>query len=127
MPLTFENRPDCWLPRTTGAKPTAASYLFDPVRNTQFWTCWVRKEFEPRTRDDIAMMLIKHQAGSGRLDAWMKAWKGRAIERDLELQIDTLRFSATSVFVRYVLSDLTIADAGGFFETGAGASRRDNR
>jgi hypothetical protein len=87
----------------------------------------VRKEFDPRTRDGIALMLVNHHAGAGRLGAWMKAWKGRAIERDLELQIDTYRFPATSVFVRYVLSDVTIADAGGFFETGAGAGRRDNR
>ena len=57
----------------------------------------------------------------------MKTWKGRAIERDLELQIDTYRFPATSVFVRHVLSDVAIADAGGLFETGAGAGRRDNR
>jgi hypothetical protein len=127
MPLTFENRPECWTLRTTGQKPTSTSYLFDPVRNTQFWSCWVRKEFEPRTRDGIALMLANHHAGAGRLGAWMKTWKGRAVERDLELQIDTYRFPATSVFVRYALSDVAIADAGGLFETGAGAGQRDNR
>jgi soluble lytic murein transglycosylase-like protein len=127
MPLTFEKRPECWTPRTTGQKPTPTSYLFDPVRNTQFWSCWVRKEFDPRTRDGIALMLVNHHAGADRLGAWMKTWKGRAIERDLELQIDTYRFPATRVFVRYVLSDVAIADAGGLFETGAGTSRRHNR
>jgi TolA-binding protein len=127
MPLTFERRPECWTPGAAGAKPTPASYLFDPVRNTQFWSCWVRKEFDPRTRDGIALMLVNHHAGVGRHNAWMETWKGRAIERDLELQIDTYRFPATSVFVRYVLGDVTIADAAGVFETGEGASRRDNR
>jgi TolA-binding protein len=126
LPLTFENRPECWTPRTS-QKPTPTSYLFDPVRNTQFWSCWVRKEFDPRTRDRIALMLVNHHAGAGRLGAWMKAWKGRAIERDLELQIDTYRIPATSVFVRYVLADVTIAEAGGFFETGAGPGRSDDR
>jgi len=126
MPLTFERRPECWTASTPGQSPRPTSYLFDPVRNTQFWSCWVRKEFDPRTRDGIALMLVNHHAGSGNLGAWMKAWKGRAIERDLELQIDTYRFPATSVFVRYVLSDVAIADAGGLFE-GAAAGRRDNR
>jgi hypothetical protein len=34
--------------------------------------------------------------------------------------------AATSVFVRHVLSDIAIADAGGVFEAGADASRRVN-
>ena len=125
MPLTFERRTDCWTRREEGKTPTTTSYLFDPVRNTQFWSCWVRKEFDPKTRDGIALMLVNHHAGSGNLREWMRNWKGRAIERDLELQIDTYRFPATQVFVRYVLSDVAIVDAGGFFEAGAGASRRD--
>lgn len=127
MPLTFEKRPECCAPSTTGQKPAPTSYLFDPVRNTQFWSCWVRKEFDPQTRDGIALMLVNHHAGAGHLDEWMKTWKGRAIERDLELQIDTYRFPATSVFVRYVLSDVAIADAAGLFETATGNSRRYNR
>ena len=123
MPLTFEGMESCWKVRSGDEKPTAASYLFDPGRNTQFWSCWVRKEFAPKTRDDIALTLIKHQAGAGNLREWMKSWKGRAIEGDLELQLDTLRFPATQVFVRNVLTDIAIADAGGFFEAGAGAGQ----
>ena len=126
MPSTFETTPKCWTLRADGQKPRATSYLFDPIRNTQFWSCWVRKGFEPRTRDDITLMLVKHHAGGGRLSEWMKTWKGRAIERDLELQIDTYRVPATSTFVRQVLSDVAIADAGGFFEAGAEAGRRVN-
>ncbi len=123
MPSTFEKRTDCWI---AGEKPIPTSYLFNPIRNTQFWSCWVRKEFAPRTRDDIVTMLVKQHAGSGQLNEWRKGWKGRAIERDLELQIDMYRFPATSLFVRSVLSDVAVADAAGFFESGAGAGRRDN-
>jgi TolA-binding protein len=124
MPDTFEGRPECWIPGTTGRNPTPASYLFDPVRNTKFWSCWVRKEFDPGTRDGIVLMLARHHAGTGNLRAWMENWKGRAIEHDLELQVETYRFPATSLFVRYVLNDVAVADAGGFFDTGAGG--RDN-
>jgi hypothetical protein len=123
MPPTFEGRTDCWKLREQGEKPTPTSYLFDPVRNTQFWSCWVKKEFEPKTRDSIALMLVNHHAGLGDLNEWKKNWKGRAIERDLEMQIDTFRKPATQVFVRSVLSDVAIVDANGFFEAGAGASR----
>jgi soluble lytic murein transglycosylase-like protein len=126
MPLTFENRADCWKPREEGRKPTATSYLFDPNRNTQFWSCWVRKEFEPKTRDSIALMIVRHHAGVGNLGEWMRGWKGRAIERDLELQIDTYRFPPTQLFVRRVLTDVAIVDASGLFEAGAAASRRGN-
>ena len=119
MPQTFENRADCWKPREEGRKPTATSYLFDPNRNTQFWSCWVRKEFEPKTRDSIALMIVRHHTGTGNLAKWMRGWKGRAFERDLELQIDTFRFPATQVFVHQVLTDVAIVDASGIFEAGA--------
>ena len=119
MPETFEKRKDCWIRREPGERPTPTSYLFDPGRNTQFWSCWVRKEFEPKSRDDVALMLVRHQAGTDNLNKWRRAWKGRAFENDLELQIDTLRFPATQVFVRYVLIDIAIADAAGLFESGA--------
>jgi soluble lytic murein transglycosylase-like protein len=126
MPSTFETTPKCWTLGADGQKPTPTSYLFDPIRNTQFWSCWVRRGFEPRTRDDIALMVAKHHAGPDRVSEWMQRWKRRGIERDLELQIDTYRFPATSAFVRDVLSDVAIADAGGIFDAGAEASRRVN-
>jgi hypothetical protein len=116
MPATFDGRKDCWKLRVPDEKPTPASYLFDPDRNTQFWSCWVRKEFEPRTRDSIALMLVKHHAGSGNLANWQRNWKGRAIENDLELQIETFRFRETQLFVRHVLTDVAIIDASGQFE-----------
>lgn len=125
MPLTFEGRPKCWIPPTTGRKPTPSSYLFDPVRNTKFWSCWVRTEFDPRTRDGIVLMLARHHAGTENVREWMETWKERAIEHDLELQVETYRFRATTVFVRYVLSDVAVAEAAGFFGTGAGG--RDNQ
>lgn len=116
MPATFYGRKDCWNLRSPDEKPTPASYLFDPDRNTQFWSCWVRKEFEPKTRDSIALMLVKHHAGSGNLANWQRSWKGRAIENDLELQIETFRFRETQLFVRHVLTDVAIIDASGQFE-----------
>jgi len=124
-PSTFDARPDCWKETEKGEKPTATSYLFDPIRNTQFWSCWVRKEFEPKTRESIPQALLRHHAGAGSVGEWMKSWKGRAIEHDLELQIDTLRFPATQVFVRSVLADVAIVDASGIFEAGSDASRRE--
>lgn len=120
MPGTFESTRNCWKLSEEREKPTATAYLFDPARNTQFWSCWVKKGFEPKTRDGIALMLVKHHAGAGNLDEWMRNWKGRTMERDLEMQIDTFRFPATQVFVRYVLTDVAIVDASGVFEASAG-------
>jgi hypothetical protein len=122
MPATFDGRPDCWEPSADGRKPTAASYLFDPDRNVRFWSCWVAKEFQPRTRNDIVTMLVQHHAGSGNLREWKKSWKGRALERDLELQIECFRFPATRLFVQRVLADIMIIEASGRFETAADQS-----
>jgi hypothetical protein len=124
MPLTFGSRRDCWILREAGEKPTATSYLFDPARNAQFWSCWVKKEFKPTTRNDIVMMLVKHQAGGDNLLEWMEGWKGRAFEHDLELQIDAFRFPATQAFVRRVLADIAVVDASGIYQPGADTGRR---
>jgi TolA-binding protein len=122
MPATFDGRKDCWEPLQGGRKPSAANYLFDANRNTRFWSCWVAKEFQPKKRDDIALMLVRHQAGTGNLNEWKKSWKGRTLENDLELQIDCLRFPATRLFVQRVLADLTLVDASGWFESAPDAA-----
>jgi hypothetical protein len=105
MPATFDSEPSCSPGPNTDStrKPTAASYLFDPGRNAKFWSCWIEKQgFQATTRAEIPMFLVKHHAGVGNLNEWIRTWRGRPIEHDLELQIDTFRFPATQVFVRLV-------------------------
>lgn len=118
MPLTFENRRDCWRWHPQSEQPTPESYLFNPERNVQFWSCWVRKEFDPDSREDIPHFLVRQHAGMGHLSEWRKSWQGRGAENDPELQIELLRFPATQIFVRHVLADAAIADAGGVFQPG---------
>ncbi len=126
MPSTFEDTKECWKSYDAAAKPTATSYLFDPARNTQFWSCWINKEkFQPKVGTDIPLMLVKHLAGMGTLGIWMKSWQGRTLEHDLELQIDTFRFPAVQFFVRTVLADTSIADASGIFDAASAAPPRD--
>jgi soluble lytic murein transglycosylase-like protein len=124
MPATFEGRKDCWQTRGPDERPTPANYLFDPDRNAQFWSCWVGKEFQPRTRNSIATMLVKHHAGTGNYVSWQRSWKGRATENDVELQIETFRFPATRLFVQRVLNDVAIVDASGLIETAPGGDGR---
>jgi soluble lytic murein transglycosylase-like protein len=114
MPTTFENRKNCW--RWPGeAPPTPAAYLFNPERNVQFWSCWIQQEFAPKTRADLAPLIMAHNAGAGNLKEWRKTWRGRAIEGDLELQIESIRFRATQTFLRRVLTDTAIAESSGQF------------
>ena len=114
-PATFNGRKDCWADYTPGDQSSPQAYLFDPGRNTRFWSCWVKREFMPTTRGEIASMLIQHQAGTGRHEDWRRNWRDRGIESDVELQIDTLRFPATQLFVRQTLADIAIAESGGVF------------
>jgi len=123
MPSTFYDAKDCWKLKE-GEMPTPMSYLFDANRNARYWSCWVRKKLNPHSRKDISLVVVKHHAGMGNLSEWMAAWKGRAIENDLELQIEAYRFTDTQRLVRNVLADAAVVEASGFFETGADSSRR---
>lgn len=118
MPATFQNRKNCWRWPADAPTPTAAAYLFDPERNVQFWSCWIQKEFNPKTRGDIAPLIMAHNAGVGNLKEWRRAWRGRAVAEDLELQIESVRFRATQNFVRRVLTDTAIAESSGLFGGG---------
>jgi soluble lytic murein transglycosylase-like protein len=120
MPATFENRPECWGP-DGGDQPTPTSYLFNPARNANFWACLVRKEYPPRDRGDLPVVLLKHHAGGGNLREWSRAWEGRTLEHDLELQIEYYVFPATRLFVRSVLADLTVVEATEIFTTSSTA------
>ncbi len=123
MPQTFK--------RVTGkcrqgaAANRPAAVLFNARRNAEFWACWVQDEFKPANRDDLALLLVKHHAGVGNLGNWRGSWKGGAIENDLELQIESMRFPDTRNFVRKVLADLAIVEAAGLFDRvdGEGARR----
>ncbi len=115
MPATFNNRRNCWRWPEGAPTPTPEAYLFNPERNISFWACWIRTEFNPESRADIAPLIMAHNAGIGNLRQWRQAWHGRAMERDLELQIESLRFRATQNFVRRVLTDTAIAESSGLF------------
>ena len=123
MPDTFKDEKDCWKLREHGPEPRPESYLFNPVLNTQFWACWVKKNIEYKTRYSIVLIVVKHNAGPGTLGELRTDWKRRAIDNDLELQIDTLPYPATQRLVRNVLADVAIVDASGLFETGVGNGR----
>jgi hypothetical protein len=117
LPATFDGTKACWKGTGNNERIMASSYLFDPTHNVAFWSCWVQTEkgLRPNTADDIPQMLVSHNAGRGNLARWMDEWKGRRIERDLELQVDTYRFPATQLFVRSVLADIAITSASGIF------------
>lgn len=117
LPATFIGTKACWKGIGNNERAIASSYLFDPIRNIAFWSCWVgtEKGLRPNTADDVPRTLVMHNAGRGNLARWMEGWKGRPIEQDLELQIDTYRFPATQLFVRSVLADVAITSASGIF------------
>lgn len=117
LPATFENRKNCWDQQTVVAPPIPAAYLFNPDQNVQFWSCWIRKEFDPKKRTDLARLILFHNAGIGNLEEWEASWRGRAIEKDFELQIEAVRFPATQNFTRHVLTDAAIAESSGLFDT----------
>jgi hypothetical protein len=124
MPGTFESQPNCRQRQATGVNPSPQSYLFDPNRNIQFWSCWIRQEVGAATRENVALLLMVHHAGMSSLREWQKMWMGRAFSGDLELQIEGLRFPATQVFVRQVLADTSIADSSGLFESKVAADQQ---
>ncbi|RPH92725.1 MAG: hypothetical protein EHM68_16750 [Lysobacterales bacterium] len=73
MPATFAQRSDCHRDTIADESVGAAAYLFDPGRSAAFWSCWIREEFQPRERNRVAYMLVRHQAGLGSFREWREA------------------------------------------------------
>ncbi len=98
-----------------GADPSRPqAFLFNAGNSIKFWACFAQVDMRPKDRDDLAMMLVRQNAGSGNLSKWAATWNART-KADLELQVESLRFPATQVFVRQVLVDVAIAEAAGLF------------
>ena len=124
MPATFRGSSCPRDENVDKSKPTP--YLFDPDKNANFWSCWAQTDLAPVNRKEIATVMVKHNAGGAVFSAWRKEWLKAGIDNDLELQIDTYRFPATSAFVHYALRDVVVADAVGMFENGGSAGRETN-
>lgn len=116
MPAVFDALDRRWRLLAQSNAPSGVEYLFDPDRNTRLWARWVNDEFPVESRSGIAMALMKHQAGSANVRRWGDYWQKLGDEADLEYRVETARFNVTRNFVRGVLRDTAIVDAGGLFE-----------
>jgi soluble lytic murein transglycosylase-like protein len=103
--------------RQSGAA-SDVQYLLDPQRNIATWAAWWKTEF---AKDELAVAIMKHNAGSDIVSKWMKTyWTKMGSKDDLEYRVETVRFPETRNFLRAVLQDTAIADAAGFSEGRSG-------
>ena len=116
MPYVFRSLDRRWnLLRDSGAR-TAVEYLLNPEKNIELWARWANAEIGFRQRDDFAIALMKHQAGSGNVRRWRLYWEKLGLMDDIEYRIETARFNVTRNFVRRTLRDISIVESAGFFE-----------
>ena len=115
MPQTFRGLNGDRLLRSSGMA-SEVDFLLDPARNVALWAGWMQGELKFVRRDDLAPVLMKHQAGSGNVSRWADFWRALGAETDLEYRIETARFAETRNFVRWTLRDMAMVDASGMFE-----------
>ena len=115
MPATFRGLRGDQLLRSSGI-PSDAEYLLDASRNVALWARWIQDEHRLTRREEIADVLMRHQAGSGNVGRWRAFWQDLGVGDDLELRIETARFPETRNFVRWTLRNLVIVDASGMFD-----------
>lgn len=114
LPDTFSELDRKWgLLKASGGQSSVA-YLLDPERNMSLWARWMKTEFKLSRRDQIATTMMKHHAGG--IAGSIAYWNGLGLAGDVEYRVETARFSETRYFVRLVLQDTMIVDAGGFFD-----------
>ncbi len=117
MPETFANLDKkSKLLETSGVR-SDVEYLLDPQRNIATWADWWRTELG---KDDLAVAVMKHNAGSTNVSKWTTTyWTQMGSKDDLEYRVETVRFPETRVFLRRVLQDTAIVDAAGFVGGGS--------
>ena len=116
MPWVFKRLDERWNLLQSSGERSDVEYLLAPEKNVRLWARWVRAEIGFQKRNDFAMALMKHQAGSRYVRSWNSYWKKLGSADDIEYRIDTARFRVTRNFVRRTLRDISIVEAAGFFE-----------
>ncbi len=117
MPATFAKLDkESKLLQQSGAT-SAVEYLLDPQHNIEASARWWQTEFG---EDDLAVAVMKHNAGFANVSKWTAYWEQVGVQDDLEYRVETVRFPQTRNFVRAVLQDSAIVDAAGFFEDPSG-------
>jgi len=118
LPSTFVSLDRAWRLRQSAGVQSMVEYLLDPQRNTSLWARWMKTEFKLGHRNEIATVMMKHQAGA--IATSIDFWNRLGAAGDVEFRVETVRFNATRNFVRLVLQDTIIVDAAGFLESRPG-------
>jgi soluble lytic murein transglycosylase-like protein len=103
-----------------GGPATREAFLLDPARNIEMGALWFGRELVYRNHPTHALM--EHNIGAGVVKAWLEGWR-RIRPDDVEYEIDTIRANETHVFVRRVLTDAVLVEAGAVLGPAAGTGR----
>jgi soluble lytic murein transglycosylase len=109
VPSTFQTLVQRHPRLLAGASLTREAFLLDPERSIDLGGLWFGRELV--YRGHLAHALMEHNIGAGVVKAWLDGWR-RTRPDDVEYAIDTIRANETHVFVRRVLTDTVLVEAG---------------
>jgi soluble lytic murein transglycosylase len=112
VPSTFRTLMQRHPQLLAGGSVTREAFLLDPDRNIELGAVWFGRELV--FRGNLAYALMEHNIGAAVVKAWLDGWR-RTRPDDVEYAIDTIRANETHVFVRRVLTDTVLVDAGALF------------
>jgi soluble lytic murein transglycosylase-like protein len=89
---------------------TRESFLLDPERSIDLGALWFGQELV--FRRNVVHALMEHNVGYAAVKAWIESGRQRGRASDVEYMVDTFRVNETHVFVRRVVTDTILVDAG---------------
>jgi soluble lytic murein transglycosylase-like protein len=100
--------------KSTWDGPGEAS-LLDPGLNIELGALYFEKGPLKRQKGSIPLALMAHNAGDGAVNEWVGGWNRLGRADDLEYEIETIRYLQTRIFLRSVITDMVISNAGELF------------
>lgn len=116
LPVTFDALNRRWNLIEKNDAASRQAFLLNPESSIDLGARWFKNELLERENGDIVLAIMEHHAGYPAVKSWKAGWQAVNRGGDLEYEIDTARFAATRLFVRDVVTDLSIIRASRIFE-----------
>ena len=116
MPKTFDSLDRMWNILSNSGSDSREAFLFDPQQSIPLGARWFKDELFHNQDGNLLFALMEHNAGYPAVKEWKDSWEKSGRIQDVEYMLETARYAQTRIFVRKVLTDISIMQATGLFK-----------
>ena len=117
MPNTFDSLDKKWNILSASGSDSKEVFLFDPQQSILLGARWFKDELFHNQDGNLLFALMEHNAGYPAVKEWKDSWEKTGKIQDVEYMLETARYGQTRIFVRKVLTDISIMQATGLLKT----------